>query len=52
MTAETSRHPSLDELSAWVDGEIGDAYEREVLAQHVADVQESAGAASGIAAWR
>jgi len=36
VSAETSRHPSLDELSAWVDGEITGAYERDVLAEHVA----------------
>ena len=36
MSAETSRHPSLDELSAWVDGEIGDAFDRQVLEEHVA----------------
>ncbi|HEX5041349.1 MAG TPA: hypothetical protein VFV75_00480 [Candidatus Polarisedimenticolaceae bacterium] len=36
MSAETSRHPSLDELSAWVDGEIADTFERQVLAEHVA----------------
>lgn len=36
MSAETSRHPSLDELSAWVDGEIGDGFDRQVLEDHVA----------------
>jgi len=36
VSAETSRHPSLDELSAWVDGEIGDGFDRQVLAEHVA----------------
>jgi hypothetical protein len=36
VSAETSRHPSLDELSAWVDGEIGDGFERQVLEEHVA----------------
>jgi len=36
VSAETSRHPSLDELSAWVDGEIGDGFDRQVLEEHVA----------------
>ncbi|HEX5632945.1 MAG TPA: hypothetical protein VFX50_06935, partial [Gemmatimonadales bacterium] len=36
MSAGATRHPSLDELSAWVDGEIGGTPERDALAQHVA----------------
>lgn len=35
MSAAT-RHPSLDELSAWADGEIADEVERRLLDEHVA----------------
>lgn len=31
-----ARHPSLDELSAWADGEIADDVERRLLDEHVA----------------
>jgi hypothetical protein len=34
MSAAT-RHPSLDELSAWADGEIADEVERRLLDEHV-----------------
>jgi anti-sigma factor RsiW len=37
VSANPTRHPPLDELSAWVDGEIAGEPERRLLAEHVAD---------------
>ena len=46
MNANATRHPPLDELSAWVDGEIAGEPERRVLAEHVASCPSCASLAA------